>query len=841
MAAAKCFFAIQDLVDTLAPLLHVQDISRLMQTSRNMQEHWQPLLYRTINMTYYSRGKRLLRSADSKLALGRNVRHVRLLKLGLAEMVYLFNSMVAFIDIASPDAGSEIRPAWLPLPDRATFHVVPLPCMAQLKQLEVFFDRSKDNTMCPYRMPSINNSRANLAQVCWIAARSPNLVDLNLKSIAIKDERGLRLLMTTLTGLSRLRTFRLSLVAKASQWRHWGSAIFFSCPTAIQKIQIDMQDIAADQYLASADSIHERDRTDRNHGFNGGIDEDDSEVESPTLRTERLINLKELALWEMDKSTTAQDIVALFIHCPSIETLTLSNIRGSYDTEIVAQFVGELCPRLRQISCREWRGEGQTKQLPFRIMSAIPEHGLQEINCHSSSFILNDAVARKSFARHSITLETVVFDTCVGVNSQSLAVILAECPNLVVLQVTWSHIYKGPALHLEDAISAPWGSNKFRRLSLTIGIPVIHPTDASERPYYMQKGPVVLTEAETERFALLEKFYKQIGSLHELEFLDLRVDMVNALGEVFDDTTYEQLSFPGLLSLGNKRTGRVGYLDLLSGLNKLKELRGSVYARTDETEKTMGLREIVWIDQFWPRLELAEFLFENEPVSEPFQWLQVRTILQECRSLEGLLIWNVDSPRDFSISLKDAVAAIPWACIGIKDLRLVVKIHELYRTMGENEEYEDNELRPYYERPAPVFLTDFEKEQFSLLERLFRQIGALVDLEVLALRSNVIPEGHEENDGMWGMDTYLRESFPALLSLGDQETGRPGENSAIMGWSEARWLAEHLPSLEQAEFYSVSTPFRVPAQIAPHMQWLTEQRPTLKIWRSFLHVFALRH
>ncbi|KAG0077555.1 hypothetical protein BGZ90_006952 [Linnemannia elongata] len=754
-----------------------------MQTSRNMQEHWQPLLYRTINMTYYSRGKRLLRSADSKLALGRNVRHVRLLKLGLAEMVYLFNSMVAFIDIASPDAGSEIRPAWLPLPDRATFHVVPLPCMAQLKQLEVFFDRSKDNTMCPYRMPSINNSRANLAQVCWIAARSPNLVDLNLKSIAIKDERGLRLLMTTLTGLSRLRTFRLSLVAKASQWRHWGSA-------TIQKIQIDMQDIAADQYLASADGIHERDRTDRNHGFNGGIDEDHNEVESPTLRTERLVNLKELALWEMDKSTTAQDIVALFIHCPSIETLTLSNIRGSYDTEIVAQFVGELCPRLRQISCREWKGEGQTKQLPFRIMSAIPEHGLQEINCHSSSFILNDAVARKSFARHSITLETVVFDTCVGVNSQSLAVILAECPNLVVLQVTWSPIYKGPALHLEDAISAPWGSNKFRRLSLTIGIPVIHPTDASERPYYMQKGPVVLTEAETERFALLEKFYKQIGSLHELEFLDLRVDMVNALGEVFDDTTYEHLSFPGLLSLGNKRTGRVGYLDLLSGLNKLKELRGSV--------------------------------------------------------------------------LKDAVAAIPWACTGIKDLRLVVKIHELYRTMGENEEYEDDELRPYYERPAPVFLTDFEKEQFSLLERLFRQIGALVDLEVLALRSNVITEGHEENDGMWGMDTYLRESFPALFSLGDQETGRPGflgwlsgltkltrlfgsmevndrRNSAIIRWIEARWLAEHLPSLKQAEFYSVSTPFQVPAQIVPHMQWLTEQRPTLKIWRSFLQVFALRH
>ncbi|KAG0311700.1 hypothetical protein BGZ97_011685 [Linnemannia gamsii] len=602
MAAAKRFFAIQDLVDILTPLLHVQDISRLMQTNRQMKTQWLPSLFRSLNMTYYSRGKRLLRSADAKLTLGRNVRHVRILKLGLAEMVYIFNSTLAFIDIASPEAGPELRPAWLPLPDRATFHVVPLPCMTQLRQLEVFFDRSKDNTMCPYRMPSINNSRANLAQVCWITARSPNLVDLTLKSIAIKDDRDLRLLMTTLTGLTRLKTL--------------------SCSTTVQKLQIDMQDIATDHHLATANRIFERDRADQNHRFSGGIDEGSNDVASPGLRTERLFNLTELALWEMDKTTTAQDIVALFIHCPNIETLTLTNIRGNYDTELVAQILGEICPNLRHISCRGWRGEGQTRQLPFRIMSAIPEQRLQEINCCSSSFILNDTVARKSFARHSVTLETVVFDACIGVNSRSLAVILVECPNLVVLQVTWADHYRGPPLHLEDAISAPWGSNKFRRLSLTIGIPVILSTDARERPYYLRKGPLVLTEAEAGRFARLEKFYKQIGSLRDLEHLDLRADMVDALGESFDDTSYEHLSFPGLLSLGNKRTGRIGYLDLLSGLTKLKELRGSVYARADETAKTMSLREVVWFDHFWPQLELAEFFFENEPVSESFRWLQ---------------------------------------------------------------------------------------------------------------------------------------------------------------------------------------------------------------------------
>ncbi|KAG0279730.1 hypothetical protein BGZ95_000393 [Linnemannia exigua] len=625
MAATKRFFEIQDLLDILSPLLTIQDISKLTQTSRAMKIQWIPFLYRNLNMTYYSRGKKLLRSADAKLALSRNVHHVRLLKLGLCEMVYLYNSMLAFIDFisfTSPNAGPNTTLAWLPLPDRQTFHVVPLPPMTHLKQLEVYFDRSKDNTNCPYLMSSIHNSHANLAQVCWVALQSSNLVDLTLRSIAIKDICDLRLLMTTLTKLTWLKTLRLSVLANPTKWCSWGSAIFFSCSTTIHWLQIDMQDIATDHQLAYSDMIVEQENTNQNYRFNSGTIEDNCEIMSPTLRTERLVNLKELALWEMDKSTTAQDVVALFIHCPNIETLTLSNIRGSYDTEVVAQVVGELCPHIRQINCRGWRGAGETKQLPFRIMSVIPEHGLHEINCYSSSFILNDVVAMKSFARHSNTLHTVVFESCIGINSKSLSVLLVECPKLEVFQVTWVDHMRGPTLHLDDAVANPWGSTNFRRLSLTIGIPIIHFTLANKQPYYMRNGPIVLSEAESERFALLEKLYRQIGSLVELEHLNLRVDMVNALGESLDDTSYEHLSFPGLLSLGDKRTGRIGYLDLLSGLTKLKELRGSVYARADETEKTMSLREVVWLDHFWPQLELAEFFFENEPVSMPFKWLQ---------------------------------------------------------------------------------------------------------------------------------------------------------------------------------------------------------------------------
>ncbi|KAG0319139.1 hypothetical protein BGZ97_002692 [Linnemannia gamsii] len=95
-------------------------------------------------------------------------------------------------------------------------------------------------------------------------------------------------------------------------------------------------------------------------------------------------------------------------------------------------------------------------------------------------------------------------------------------------------------------------------------------------------------------FALLERCNEQIGSLSELEQLVLRL---RRRGEVIvrEDAmrtkantgtcmeedifyNYQGDSFPGMLSLGNKRGQRPGYLHLFAGLIKLKEPRGSVYA-----------------------------------------------------------------------------------------------------------------------------------------------------------------------------------------------------------------------------------------------------------------------
>ncbi|KAF9091730.1 hypothetical protein BGX23_004879 [Mortierella sp. AD031] len=627
MSATQRFFSIVDFVHILAPLLQIKDISRITQTNHQMRAMWLSSLYRNLNMTYYSWAKRLLRSADAKLTLGRHVRHVRVLKLGLAEMVYIYNSLLALIDITlTANTEPIVRPGWLPLPDRQNYHVVPLPPMTELRQLEMYLDRSKDNSMCPYLMASVNNPRANLAQVCWITLQSPNLVDLTLKSLVIKGERGLRLFTTVLTRLPRLQSLKLSVVTKSSNWLTCGWAIFFSCSATTQKLQIEMQNAAFDRHLAFAESFVDINIMDHVQGYNdhAGVVGGDREVKAPIFRTMRLFSLTDLALWEMDGGATAKDIVSVFVHCPNIERLTLPNMRGEYDAVLVAQIIGDLCPNLRQMNCRGWKSNRSNMQLPFEIMSAIPEQGLQEICSYSCYSKLDDTAIRKSFMRHSAMLQKIVFEACRAIDSRSLGVLLVECPSLEVLQVTWAEGQRGPTLQLDDATAKPWASRKFTRLSLTIGIlalPLIN-LNLNQMPYYLRPGPVVLTGDESAQFAVLEILYRQIGSLTELEYLDLRVDMVDGFGDSFDDTPYENHCFPGLLSLGNKRTGRKGYLDLLGGLTKLKELRGSVYVRADETEKTVGLREVVWFDDHFPNLQLAEFFSDNESVSDPFKWLQ---------------------------------------------------------------------------------------------------------------------------------------------------------------------------------------------------------------------------
>ncbi|KAH7055131.1 hypothetical protein BKA57DRAFT_532818 [Linnemannia elongata] len=218
----------------------------------------------------------------------------------------------------------------------------------------------------------------------------------------------------------------------------------------------------------------------------------------------------------------------------------------------------------------------------------------------------------------------------------------------------------------------------------------------------------------------------------------------------------------------------------------------------------------------------------------------IQTILVECWALERLQTyfrpWEMPDnhqqqqhhhqQQPLCIDLDDAIE-YPWGCTKIQDLNLTIVIPDepLHRSkeMG---------LVPYYNRPPPTTLSPAETAQFQSLEALYRQIGALTQLERLTLKAFFNdPAGARPAD-----IKFTRNSFPGMLNLKNVETGRPGylqllggltklkklsgsvsatieETKATIGMDEVKWMDKHWPELEDADFFltrdrTTSKPFQ---------------------------------
>ncbi|KAF9096340.1 hypothetical protein BGX29_008625 [Mortierella sp. GBA35] len=132
-----------------------------------------------------------------------------------------------------------------------------------------------------------------------------------------------------------------------------------------------------------------------------------------------------------------------------------------------------------------------------------------------------------------------------------------------------------PAIRLEHIVAQPRVCSKIRCLELVIGLGPLWGFLVPER---------------------LESFYHQIGALECLEF---------------KTPSYDLLRRPG-----------AGHLSSLAGLTRLRELRGTVSAMTEEATKMMGWRKAEWFAENLSSLESAEFFPHDAELRSPFAWLQ---------------------------------------------------------------------------------------------------------------------------------------------------------------------------------------------------------------------------
>ncbi|KAK5809342.1 hypothetical protein F5H01DRAFT_415375 [Linnemannia elongata] len=206
-----------------------------------------------------------------------------------------------------------------------------------------------------------------------------------------------------------------------------------------------------------------------------------------------------------------------------------------------------------------------------------------------------------------------------------------------------------------------------------------------------------------------------------------------------------------------------------------------------------------------------------------------KVVLEECEALESLRVFWKGERGELCVELQDAIE-LPWVCTDLIELVLTIGIPD---TPLHHHEGSD----PYYDRAAPVVLSEAERHQFGQLERLYERIGSLTQLRILNLRVFYFdPTGVRAPSKF-----YRRNSFPGLLSLGDVASGRPGylrqlaglkklrklegsvsadtaETWVTIGKSEAVWMKVNWCELEFAALFRSRDRMRKP------FRWLEEQR-----------------
>ncbi|KAF9150540.1 hypothetical protein BG015_007653 [Linnemannia schmuckeri] len=348
----------------------------------------------------------------------------------------------------------------------------------------------------------------------------------------------------------------------------------------------------------------------------------EDELMSRPDRCEPLMELVEVKLWNFVKGITEDEVVWLFEHCCKVKNLAISSFEHDIDPKTVANIIKSFCTRIRRLTFKDPESEGGWNvMLPFEVLTAMPDQQLREIDYRGVKYKMTKDMVQNSIIRHSAALTIIVFKDCQQIASDAIQAVLVECTVLNNFQVSWHEDEVVSFLHLADAIATPWGSNKFTRLSLTIGIPRLH-RERGQRLYYQRAPRCVLSLQEKRQFAQLECLYRQLASLQDLVHLDLRALATHAINGSIEDPFYFNHTFPAMMSLADTKSGRPGFLELFAGWTKLEVLRGSFNVSTDEALETMGCPESTWLSKHWPKWKEGEFFQGFDESREVFVWLE---------------------------------------------------------------------------------------------------------------------------------------------------------------------------------------------------------------------------
>lgn len=579
------FLSIPELTAHLEIYLSKHDITVLIRTTRQLSAIFIPLLYK--DMCFFNSNRSDLAYFDVKDNITRNLHHIQYLSAS-AIFIHMFYDLFSGSSPMSLDQ-HEVEP-----PSTASFEqdVLPPPFTSSLTR---FTCGTKD-------MYAIH-----LYPVLSIIRGNPGLTHIHLEAVRILTKQDLIRLLRVVTALPSLQSLFLSLGENLAELCGFGESLFFSCPPSIKQLKIEFKE----QHLSDSDYSDFKDTlTDQNWTLKDIYD--DMEEEATLFPTRKpLSNLRSLFLCANKIRFPKDRVFSMLTHCSGLRELGLSSLEGNM-SEMTMLDIGHLiatrCPKL-EILYHLPAHLDNDGPIILGIMETLPPQSLTEL--HLKNF--NDAIDQLApmIARHSRSLRKINLHRYVSLESKTIQAILCSCEALEELRLLRYNAASGCFVDTDGA-EGEWACFNLKVLDMPVVINDYSKDFQSKTGYYLGRPtPLVMRKDEKRHFKKLEKFYQQIGRLVNLEFLRLEGAHWNR-SDYISNTPYFRIEyrdfwFPAMLSLPRPVKKWPGYLRELSGLKKLRELRGSVGAMNYDTSRTLMLEEAEVMGQCWPLLEVAEF------------------------------------------------------------------------------------------------------------------------------------------------------------------------------------------------------------------------------------------
>jgi hypothetical protein len=614
MATLACdkFFTLPELIAHLPPLLSINDVAHFSQTNRLIHSISILELWRQVN---FGTSSRIIDSPDGLKAFSKNVNSIR--SLYWSEKVSWYYIHALWMYLNSPANVSETHqsiqtdaithPSWGQLSD-ATLnnisHIQPLPPMLHLTEyLASFGCHRPEPTFQPQY--SINTHEPHLHHLLWfIRLNRATLTTVNLYGVPFLSIQLIRDLCRTISQLDHLKILKLG----DSYYRRFNTfqvfkLLLLSCPGSLAEFSMRG---AIDMGHGKLDMDPEYSSWDYDQG-------------PLVLRHEPLHHLTTLELpWaELEGGYPAPFLCSVLEHCPAIKRLVLPSIYDKAVADAVAQTMRS--PLRSPITDLEFPFSRYNNQATFMtIMAHGQEQCLQRLDVMSFSDDSSRTLSFAAFLRHSESLREIKLTECWDLKSTTLQAILVSCRALESFTVQKTGITRvfaaKVALSLTDAVETEWSCTRIRHLSLTVSLT----PDGRDPAYLSDPTMSTWTEQDHQHWKMLDVFYTQIGSLKELQFLNLEAAGSHSSNEqeVPTDIYFRDTCLPGLLALEDPGTGQIGYLSRWSGLKKLRQICGSFSLTNKEATARMSEREVDWFVNHMPALRWVALL--TVPLNEAF-------------------------------------------------------------------------------------------------------------------------------------------------------------------------------------------------------------------------------